>query len=145
MKRGKLALIILLIALLGSMPAVADAHWGFAGGWIFGLGIGFLTGYTVAPRPVYAVPPVYYTAPPPVVYPYYPSYAPPPVPAPPPSRDYSNNAAVAPPAPPPAGQSGCREWKLINRHWEKRWDSNSGTWRNVLVERWGWAGVPCRN
>jgi hypothetical protein len=145
MKRGKLGLIILLIALLVSVPAVADAYWGFAGGWIFGLGIGFLTGYAVAPRTVYAAPPVYYAPPPPAVYPYYPSYVPAPVAPPPTSNHYSNNAAVAPPGPPPAGQSGCREWKLINRHWEKRWDTNYGVWRNVFVERWGWVGVPCRN
>jgi hypothetical protein len=143
MNNGKLALIILLIALLVSVPVVADAHGSFAGGWIFGLGIGFLTGYAVAPRPVYAVPPVYYSPPPPVGYPYYPSYVPAPV-APPPARyNYPNNAAVAPPVPPPADQSGCREWKLINRHWEKRWDQNYGVWRTVLVERWGWVGVPC--
>jgi hypothetical protein len=144
MKTAKLAFLILLMVLLVSTPVVADAYWGFAGGWIFGLGTGLIAGYALAPRPVYAAPPVYYSPPPPVVYPYYPSYVPAPVPPNPPGHIYSNNAAVAPPPPPPAGLSGCREWKLINRHWEKRWDQNYGVWRNVSVERWGWAGVPCR-
>ena len=145
MKTAKVASILLVIVLLVSTPAVADAHWGFAGGWIFGLGTGLITGYALAPRPVYAVPPAYYAPPPPVVYPYYPSYVPAPVRPNPPANGYSNNAAVAPSALPPAGQSGCREWKLINRHWEKRWDSNNGIWQNVMVERWGWVGVQCRN
>ncbi len=144
MKRGKLSLVILLITLLVSVPVVADAHWGFPGGWIFGLGLGFMTGYAVAPRPVYVAPPVYYAPPPPAVYPYYPSYVPAPAAPSPSSYNYSNTTAIAPSAPPPVGQSGCREWKLINRHWEKRWDPNYGVWNNVMVERWGWVGVPCR-
>jgi len=145
MKTGKWAMIILSAILLVSMPAVADARGGFGGGLILGLGAGLITGLVLAPTPVYVAPPAYYAPPPPGVYPYYPSYVPAPAPPNPPGYDYSNNAAVAPPAPPPAGQSGCREWKLVDRHWEKRWDSNYGIWRNVLVERWGWAGVPCRN
>ena len=42
-----------------------------------------------------------------------------------------------------AGQSRCREWKLKDRHWEKRWYPSYGTWQTVLVERWGWVGFPC--
>ena len=145
MKTGKWAMIILSTILLVSMPAVADARGAFGGGLILGLGAGLITGLVLAPTPVYVAPPAYYAPPPPVVYPYYPSYVPAPAPPNPPVYDYSNSAAVAPSVPPPAGQSGCREWKLMDRHWEKRWDSNYGIWRSVLVERWGWAGVPCRN
>ena len=145
MKRGKMALILLLIVLLVSIPAVADAHWSFAGGWAFGLGVGFLTGYAVAPRTVYAAPPVYYYPPPPPVYPYYPNYVPAPIPPPPPGAVGTNQVTGVPPSPPSPAQPACREWKMTDRHWEKRWDPNYGIWRTVLVERWGWVGVPCRN
>jgi len=77
MKIARFIFAGLLIALLVSMPVVADAHWGFGGGLVLGLGAGLITGFAFAPRPVYVAPPVYY-APPPAVY--YPSY----VPGPPP-------------------------------------------------------------
>jgi len=126
MKRGK-GLIVILAVLLISMPAAADAHWSFRGGLIVGLGAGIVTGYILAPKPVPAVPPDHYAPPPPVVSPRYPGYAP---------------APVASPHPAP---SACREWTVVSRHWEKRWDGSGGAWRDVLVERWGWAGVPCHN
>jgi hypothetical protein len=42
-----------------------------------------------------------------------------------------------------AGQSRCREWKSKGKHMEYRWDPYYRKWFNVLVERWGWVGVPC--
>jgi len=42
-----------------------------------------------------------------------------------------------------AGQSRCREWKLKDKHLENRWDPYYRKWFNVLVERWGWVGIPC--
>ena len=142
MKTVKLLSIGLVIVLLVSVPAVADAHWGFGGGLILGFGTGLITGFAFAPRPVYGAPPVYYAPPPPVAYPY---YVPAPVIPDPAASVYSNNANVSSANPPPVGQSGCREWRLINRHWEKRWAPYYGGWQNVLVERWGWAGVPCNH
>ena len=76
MKTAKLAFAGLLITLLVSMPVAADAHWGFGGGLVLGLGTGLITGFAFAPRPVYVAPPVYYAPPPPAGY--YPSYVPPP-------------------------------------------------------------------
>jgi len=142
MKTVRLVSIGLLIVLLVSVPAVADAHWGFGGGLILGFGTGLVTGFAFAPRPVYVAPPVYYAPPPPVAYPY---YGPAPIVSGPAASGYSNNAGVPSGNPPPVGQLGCREWRLINRHWEKRWDASYGRWQSVLVERWGWAGVPCSN
>ena len=140
MKTLRIISIVLLIVLLISVPVVADAHWGFGGGLLLGLGTGLITGFAFAPRPVYVAPPVYYAPPPPVAYPY---RVPAPVPPDPAASGYSNNASVSSANPPPVGQSGCREWRMINRHWEKRWAPNYGGWQTVLEERWGWVGVPC--
>ena len=122
MKTARLLSVLLLIALLVSIPVSADAH-GFGGGLLVGLGAGLLTGLAVAPRPVYA-PPVY--IPPPVDYRAYPYAA-----APAPAYGYSAG---------PVGP-GCRAWSVIDRHWERRWDGYR--WQSVVVERWGWVGVPC--
>jgi len=143
MKTTKLAFAGLLITLLVSMPVAADAHWGFGGGLVLGLGTGLITGFAFAPRPVYVAPPVYYAPPPPAGY--YPSYVPPPAAPNPTAYGYSNGPDVSSASPPPVGQAKCREWKMINRHWEQRWDSYYGGWRNVLVERWGWVGAPCNH
>ena len=143
MKTAKLVIIGSLIALLVALPAVADAHWSFGGGAILGFGTGLLAGYLLSPGPVYVAPPVYAAPPPPVVYRYYPSYVPAPVP--PTAYGYSNNASSSPASPPSIGQSKCREWRLINRHWQNRWNPYYGRWQTVLVERWGWVGVPCTN
>ncbi len=141
MKRMKFVCIALLIVALIAVPVVADAHGAYAGAAFFGFGLGLFTGLAFAPRPVYAAPPVDYAPPPPAVYRYYPSYVP--APAPPASYGgysaYGNAATVSPPA------DRCREWRLIDRHYENRWDGSSGAWRKVLVERFGWVGVPCRN
>lgn len=140
MKTTKIVCVGLLIVLLVSVPAVANAHWGFGGGLVLGLGAGLLTGFAFAPRPVYVAPPVYYAPPPPVAYPY--SL---PAPAAPGPADYgySNRGALSYPSPPQVGPSGCREWRIVNRHWEKRWSPYYERWQNVLVERWGWVGVSC--
>ncbi len=149
MKILKLAFIGFLGILLITVPAVAEAHGGFGWGIGLGLGLGLLTGWAFAPGPVYVgpyvAPPLYYS-PPPVVYPYSPTYYYS-APAPPASGSYTNTGSpqVSSSTPPPAGQSKCREWRMINRHWENRWDSYSGSWRPVLVEKWGWLGVPCKN
>jgi len=143
MKTARLSFVGLLIALLVSMPVVADAHWGFGGGLVLGLGTGLITGFAFAPRPVYVAPPVYYAPPPPGGY--YPSYVPPPAAPNPTTYGYSDSPNVSSANPAPVGQSRCREWRMINRHWENRWDSHYGRWQNVLVERWGWVGAPCNN
>jgi hypothetical protein len=142
MKTMKILSVGLLCILLIAVPVAADAHGGFAGAAFLGFGLGLFTGFAFAPRPVYAVPPVYYAPPPPAVYRYYPSNVPGPVP----SATYSgysenaNSSALSPPSP-----GRCREWKLIDRHSEDRWNSYQGKWQKVLVERFGWVGVPCRN
>jgi hypothetical protein len=145
MKMAKAVFIGLLIVLLVSVPVAAEAHWAYGGGAILGFGAGLITGLVLAPRPVYVAPPVYYAPPPPVVYRSSPYYAPAPAPPGPAAHGYSNNADVSTVNPPPPGQSRCREWRLIDQHWQNRWDSYSGRWQNVLVERWGWVGVPCSN
>jgi hypothetical protein len=142
MKAPRLVFIGLLVASLVFVPVIADAHWRFGGGAILGFGLGLFTGFAFAPRPVYVAPPVYYAPPPPVAYPY---RVPAPVPSGPAAYDYSNNPNVSSVVPSPLGQSRCREWKLINRHPESRWDSYNGKWQTVLVERWGWVGAPCNN
>ena len=142
MKTVKLLSSGLVIVLLFSVPAVADAHWGFGGGLVLGLGTGLITGLAFAPRPVYVAPPVYYAPPPPAAYPY---YVPTPVPQGPAAYGYSSGGAVSSANPSPMGQPGCKEWRLINRHWEQRWSPYYGRWQNVLVERWGWVGVPCNH
>ena len=142
MKMVRIVFIGLSIALLVSVPVVADAHWNFGGGLILGLGTGIMTGFALAPRPVYVAPPVYYAPPPPVMYRYYPVAAP--VPLGPATYGYSQGPTASSANPPP-GQSSWREWKLIHRHLEKRWDPYYGRWQKVLVERWGWVVVPCNN
>ena len=138
MKRISPVLTGVLISLLFFVPVPADAH---GGGAILGFGLGLLAGLAFAPGPVYVGAPVYYAPPPPAVYVPYPYSYYVPAPNPPPvSYGYSGIATVA-----PAGQARCREWRLINRDWENRWDPYYGKWRAVLVEKWGWAAVPCNH
>lgn len=134
-----------MIALLISVPVAAEAHWHYGGGFILGLGAGLITGFALAPGPVYVAPPVYRAPPPPAVYPYYPSYVAPPVPPDPTAYSFTNPPSASSVTPPPAGGVGCREWKVVDRHRENRWDPYYGRWRTVVVERWGWVGVPCGN
>jgi hypothetical protein len=135
MKRIKLLLVGLLAVSLVSVPVVADAHWHHRGGGLFlGFGAGLLSGYLLAPRPVYVAPPVF-VAPPPV-------YAPTPPPAyQPPESGYSYGLTQA--VPPPTAQGKCREWRMIDRHLENRWDSYAGRWQSIPVEKWGWVDVLC--
>lgn len=136
MEKTKIIAVFLLIICLVFLPVAADARGG--GRLLFGFGAGLLTGYLFAPRPVYVAPPVY-AAPPPVSSP---DYVPAPVP-PPPISGYSYDANVA--GPQPGLQAKCREWRLIDRHLEDRWDSYYGRWRQVPVEKWGWIEMPCNN
>jgi len=144
MKVFNFVFIGLLGVLLVAVPVAAEAHGGFGVGAVFGLGLGFLTGLAFAPAPVYVAPPVYY--PPPVIYRDYPPYygSAPASPAP---GAYGNpgNSTISSSNTPPVMQSRCREWRMINRHWENRWDPYYGRWRAVLVEKWGWAGIPCND
>ena len=135
MKKTKIIAVFMLIIGLVFLPVAADARGG-GGRILFGFGAGLLTGYLFAPRPVYVPPPVY-AAPPPVSSP---DYFPAPVPAPP-VTEYSTEAIAA--GPPPSSQAKCREWRLLDRHLEDRWDSYNGRWRQVPVEKWGWIDVPC--
>jgi len=147
MKTAKVVVIGLLIALLVFLPAVAETHWGYGGGAFLGFGLGLFTGLLLAPKPVYVAPPAYYAyaPPPPVAYNSYPYYVPSPASPGPTASGYSNNAAVLPANLAPPGQARCREWRLIGRNWQNRWDPYSGRWQTVLVKRWGWVGVPCPN
>ena len=145
MKKAKIVAAGLAIILLFSLPLAA--HAGHGGGEVFfGFGVGLLTGYLFAPRPVYVAPPVYVPPAPayaPVSAPPAPAYVPAPAYSAPSPPGYSNNAATT--APPPSAQPRCREWRLIDRHLEDRWDSYYGRWRQVPVEKWGWVEVPCNN
>ncbi len=160
LKKKKVKVITggLLMIFLFSQPVVAYGHWSGAGA-VLGFGTGLITGYLLAPKSAYAVPPAY-VAPPPAAQPY-PEVAqasPDNVPAPPPGQTPPPEMLPPPPpAPPPSGYSGggpvpapgnqakCREWKMIDRHLENRWDSYSGKWRQVPVEKWDWVEVPCGN
>ncbi len=135
MKKTKIIAVFVLIICLVLLPVAADARGG-GGRFLFGFGAGLLTGYLFVPRPVYVSPPVY-AAPPPVSSP---EYSPAPVP-PPAVYEYSTDAKAA--GPPPGLQAKCREWRLLDRHLEERWDSFYGRWRQVPVEKWGWIDVPC--
>jgi hypothetical protein len=136
MRKSSAVLAGLLVVFMVSLPVAAEAHW--RGGRVFfGFGAGLLTGYLLAPRPVYVVPPVY-VPPPPVSYPY---YVPMPAPRSPSVSAYSNNRTDV--GPPPGDRPKCREWGLIERHLKDRWNSYSGTWQAVPVEKWGWIDVPC--
>jgi hypothetical protein len=144
MKKKSLLVIGALVFSLAFLPVSADAHWRGGGGVFLGFGTGLLTGYLFAPRPVYVAPPVYvpppvYASPPPVVY------VPAPPPPAPPVSGYTQppppNVASAPPL--PGAQNKCREWKMIERRFEDRWDSYNGRWQSVPIEKWGWMDVPC--
>ena len=131
----------LAILSLVSVPALAEAHWhGGPGGLFLGFGAGLLSGYLLAPRPVYVTPTPIYVTPPPVVE-YTPpvmTYTPPPPPASP-----SDTAQMAP-APPPGNQSMCREWRLTENRTDYQWDSYYRRYRAVPVQRWGWVEIPCK-
>lgn len=121
----RIGVCLLLVSLL-CLPAAAEAHRHGSGGDVFlGFGVGLLTGYLFAPRTVVAAPPVYYA-------PY-----PPAPPAAPPVNGYSYHA------PQPGTHAKCREWRLLERHYQDTWDSYYGRWRTVPVEKWGWMEVPC--
>lgn len=136
MKKTRIIVVSMLIICLILLPLVASAHG--PGRFLFGFGAGLLTGYLFVPRPVYVPPPVY-AAPPPVT-----EYVPTPAPPPAAVREYATDGPQAAAGPPPGPEEKCREWKLLDRHLEDQWDSYYGRWRQVPVERWGWAEVPCK-
>jgi hypothetical protein len=117
------------------LPSMAEAHWRGGGGRVFwGFGAGLLTGYLFAPRTVVMSPPAY-----PVYSPVYPApYVAAPAAAP---RVYGYSESV----PQPGAHAKCREWRLLERHYRDTWDSYSGRWRALPVEKWGWVEVPCAN
>ena len=147
MKKAKWVTAGLLLILFFSLPAAANAP----GGFFLGFGTGLLTGYLAAPRPVYVAPPVYVAQP--QLVQVYPENAP----APPAEQTPPPAVGEAPPVPSPFGYSGsatapapgnqakCREWKMIDRHFEDRWDSYYRKSRQVPVEKWDWVEVPCNN
>ena len=137
----------LLMILSFSLPAAAAAA-GARGDSFTGFGAGLLAGYLPAPRPIYVVPPAY-PLPPQVVQIYpdpgptsSPSQGPPPEVMPPPPPSASGYASSAPP-PGPDDQMKCREWRMVERRSEDRWDSNLGKWQQVPVEKWDWVEIPC--
>lgn len=145
--KGKFSISVGLAVLLIAFTSVppAEAHWRHYGGGgrvFLGFGVGLATGLILAPRPVYVSPPVYVAPPPVVDYPSANYYPPAPPPQEPPASGYEQQSAVIPP--PPEANGNCREWRMIDRHLEDRWDSYYGRWRAVPVERWGWAEVPCK-
>ncbi len=146
MKKMKwVASVLLILPLLLAVPGPADAggwHGGGAG-LFWGFGAGLLSGYLLAPRPVYVAPAPVYVAPPPAV-----EYAPPAAtyyPAPPlaPAAAQQETAQLSA-APPPGNQPMCREWKMIENRTDYQWDSYYGRYRAVPVQRWGWVEIPCK-
>jgi hypothetical protein len=69
-----------------------------------------------------------------------PDTPPPPGAPPPPGQPGPGGSAVSPP-PPPGPEARCREWKMVDRRMESRYDR--GLWQQVPVERWDWVDVPC--
>jgi hypothetical protein len=135
---------LLIILLLPAAAAAASAR----GDFFIGFGAGLLAGYLPAPRPIYVAPPAY-TLPPQVVQIYpdsgptsSPGQGPPPGVIPPPVPSAPEYAHSAPP-PDPDAQAKCREWRVVERRSEDRWDSNSGKWQQVPVEKWDWVEIPC--
>ena len=144
-KKIKFVTAGLLIVLLFSLPAAANAR----GEFFIEFGAGLLTGYLLAPRPIYVAPPAYVL--PPQVVQIYPSTGP----TPPPGQGPPSEVIPALPAPPTSGYAGsatppeadnqakCREWRLVDSRLEDRWDSYSGKWQQVPVEKWDWVEIPC--
>lgn len=135
----------LLIVLLFSLPAAANAR----GEFFIEFGAGLLTGYLLAPRPIYVAPPAY-VLPPQVVQIYPgtgptppPGQAPPPEVIPPPPAPPTSGYAGSATPPEPNNQAKCREWRNVDRRLEDRWDSYSGKWQQVPVEKWDWVEIPC--
>ena len=137
----------LLMILSLSLPAAAAAA-GARENSSIGFGAGLLGGYLPAPSPIYVAPPAY-PLPPQVVQLYpdpgltsSPRQGPPPEVMPPPPPSASEYAKSAPP-PGPDDQMKCREWRVVERRSEDRWDSNLGKWQQVPVEKWDWVEIPC--
>jgi hypothetical protein len=137
MKKASLLIVGVLAFSLALWPTLAGAHYRGGTYWSFG------TAFIFAPRPVYIAPPVY-VAPPVSAFPPPVVYAPVPTSPAPPASGYNQSPPPDVSAgPPPAAQNKCREWKMIERRFEDRFDSYNGKWQLVPVEKWGWVDVPC--
>jgi hypothetical protein len=68
---------------------------------------------------------------------------PPPTAVPPPPTPSTSSELGSTTAPPPGDQAKCREWKMIERRMEYKFDSSTGQYREVPVEKWDWVEVPC--
>ncbi len=133
--------ILLIFPVVLAVPALADAHWHGGGGLFWGFGAGLLSGYLLAPRPVYVAPAPVYMAPPPVVEYSVPAPAPPYAP---PAAAPAQPETAQMAAPPPGNQSMCREWRMIENRIDYQWDAYYGRYRAVPVQKWGWVEIPCR-
>jgi hypothetical protein len=135
------ASVLLILPVFLATPALAGYyHHGGGGAAFFGFGVGLLSGFLLAPRPVYVAPAPVYAAPPPPV-----QYAPPgPVYPPPPAAAAPPETAQMATAPPPGNQSMCREWRMIENRTDYQWDAYYGRYRTVPVQRWGWVEIPCK-
>jgi hypothetical protein len=140
MKKTKfVAMRLLIVLLFFSWPAAASG----LGESIIGSEAGLPTGFPLALRPIYMTPPAYLlplqvaqispgtkpTPPPEGI----------PSPPPPPTPGFAGSATP----PEPDRQAKCREWRMIDRHLEDRWDPYSAKWQQVPVEKWDWVGIPC--
>ncbi len=128
-----------LILCMFFLPAAADVHWR-GGSALPDLTAG-VTGSLLAPHVYAASAPVNdpaNAAPPPPAGSNIPP-APPNI-APPPPGPPGPESAVSPPL--PGGEAKCREWKMVERRVEDRWDSY-GKKQQVPVEKWDWVDVPC--
>ncbi len=130
---------VVLIASLIFLPAMAEAGWR-GGDMTPGLGKSVLTDqgpalqlYAAAASDPANTPPV----PPPANEPPAPQNAP----LPPPGQPGPDGTVSAPPHPGP--EAKCREWKMVERRMENRWDSYNNRWHQIPVEKWDWVDVPC--
>ncbi len=141
----KLKIIIMmtagLLVIFPLLPADAIAA-GARGGTLL------LVGYLPGAGPTYVAPPA--NPLPPQVVQVYPDLGPassrgqgPSSEVMPPPSPSDPEYASSIPSPGPDGQMKCREWRMVERRLEERWDSNSGKWPQVPVEKWDWVDTPC--
>ena len=71
-----------------------------------------------------------------------PAFTPPPASPPPPAASGPGYEGSAP-GPVPGPQAKCREWRMIERHMEYKFDQSTGKYREAPLEKWDWVDVPC--